>query len=54
MPTKIQKIDKLTEIIHQMQPKVGQHCWQASSFKNSSPSEIPPKRVCLLWKMCLL
>ena len=29
MPTKIQKIDKLTEIIYQMRPEVGQHCWQA-------------------------
>ena len=41
MPTKIQKIDKLTEIIYQTQPKVGQHCWQVSLFKNSSSSEIP-------------
>ena len=41
MPTKIQKIDKLNEIIYLMQPKVGQHCWQVSLFKNSSPSEIP-------------
>ena len=41
MLTKIRKIDKLTEIIYLMQPKVRQHCCQVSLFKNSSPSEIP-------------
>ena len=41
MPTKIQKFDKLTEIIYQMRPEVGQHCMQVSLFKNSSLSEIP-------------
>ena len=39
--TKIQKIHKLTEMIYQMRPGVGQHCWQVSLFKNSSLSEIP-------------
>ena len=45
MPTKIQKIDKLTEIIYQMRPEVGQHCWQVSLFKNSSLSEMPNEIV---------
>ena len=45
MPTKIQKIDKLTEIIYQMRPEVGQHCWQVSFFKNSSLSEKPNEIV---------
>ena len=30
--TIIQKIDKLTEIIYQMRPEVGKHCWQVSLF----------------------
>ena len=43
--TKIQKIHKLTEMIYQMRPGVGQHCWQVSLFKNSSLSEIPNEIV---------
>jgi len=45
MPTKIEKIEKMTDVIYQMRLEVGQHCWQVSLFKNLTQSEIPNEIV---------
>ena len=41
IPSKIEKIEKITEIIFKMRPEVGQHCWRATLFEKSTQSEVP-------------
>ena len=41
MPSKIEKIEKLSEIIYGMRPEVGQYCWNATLSEKKINAESP-------------
>ena len=41
MPQKIEKIEKVTELIYGMRPEVGLYCWNATLTEKTTDSESP-------------
>ena len=45
MPSKFDKMKKISEIVHSMRPEIGKFCWDATIYKGNEEPEEPEEMV---------
>ena len=45
MPSKFDKVRKISEIVHSMRPEIGKYCWDATIYKGDEEVEKPEEMV---------
>ena len=45
MPSKFDKIQKITQILYSMRPEIGKYCWDVTIFQGKEETEEPQKVI---------
>ena len=45
MPSKFDKIQKITQILYSMRPEIGKYCWDVTIFQGKEETEKPQKVI---------